>query len=356
MNYRLSSIPSGVAGTDATVKEIARLVNYDLQRPQLRLLATRVLNHAHIRSKDHLEEAKRLYRFVVQRVRYQKDPVGLETVQSPTATLSIGAGDCDDLSGLLAALAMAVGIPARLRVIGHSEDDLVHIFPELLIGRRWYSADATEPGRGFGWRPKRFPVERVYNLDGGLTDMAGVNSVNVTRGQVKRAIRVAVTEALSANWQSGLIDLADVRGYLRVIDEGNFPSRKPLVVEPTLEAIREFESYIVNNRIGSLKPAGSSSTLEGLSGFLTSIWDAGKKAVDYLATPEGKKAIDYLATPAEERGPFIQISPRVTIPEGLIRAEATPAVAKAFGLGLGSATLPLLIAGAGVVLYLVLRR
>lgn len=344
MNYRLSAIPSGVAGTDATVEEIARLVTYDLQRPQLRLLATRVLNHAHIRSKDHLEEAKRLYRFVVQRVRYQKDPVGLETVQSPTATLTIGAGDCDDLSGLLAGLAMAVGIPARLRVVGYSEDDLVHIFPELLIGHRWYSADATEPGHGFGWRPQRFPVERVYNLNGGLTDMAGVNAANVTRGQVKKAIRLAVTETLSANWQSGLIDLADVRGYLRVIDEGNFPSRKPLVVEPTLEAIREFENYIVANRIGSLKPDGSSSSLEGLSGFLESIWDAGKKAVEFLVTP------------GEERGPLIQVTPTVTVPEGVIRAEATPAVAKAFGVGLGSATLPLLIAGAGVLLYLVLKK
>lgn len=342
MNYRLSAIPSGVAGTDATVREIARLVNYDLQQPRLRLLATRVLNHAHIRSKDHLEEAKKLYSFVIRRVRYQKDPVGLETVQSPTATLDIGAGDCDDLSGLLAGLAMAVGIPARLRVVGYAEDDLVHIFPELLVAGRWYSADATEPGHGFGWRPKRFPIERVYNLNGEVTDMAALETQNITRGQVKRAIRTGVTEALSANWQSGLIDLGDVRGYLKVIDEGNFPSRKPLIVEPTVQAIREFVDYIVANRIGSLKPAGSSSGLGGLEGFLSSIWDAGKKAVEYL-TQEG-------------RPPLIQITPSVTIPEDVIRAEATPAVARAFGAGLGSATLPLLIAGAGLVLFLVLRK
>jgi len=342
MRYRLSAIPSGVAGTDATVREIARLVRYDLERPQLRLLATRVLNHARIRSKNHLQEAKTLYGYIVGRVRYQKDPVDLETVQSPTVTLGLGAGDCDDLSGLVAGLAMAVGMPARFRVIGYGDNDLVHIFPELFAAGRWWPADATEPHRGFGWRPKRFPVERVYNLNGEVQNMAELEKEKqYTRGQVKGSIAKAVTDTLSSNWQAGLIDLADVRGYLGVIEEGNFPTREPLVVEPTEGAIREFIDYVVENRVGSLKPAGS---LGGVDGFLSSIWDASKKVVS-----------SYVAQAPGERVPLIHVSPTVTVPQDVIRAEATPAVARAFGAGLGGATMPLLIA-AGLALMFVLKR
>lgn len=341
MDYRLSAIPSGLGGTDATVREIARLVRYDLERPQLRLLITKVLNHARVRSKNHLQEAQTLYRYVIGRVRYQKDPVGLETVQSPTVTLGLGAGDCDDLSGLVAGLALAVGIPARFRVVGYGDDDLVHIFPELFAGGRWWPADATEPHRGFGWRPKRFPVERVYDLNGEVQNMAELKEQKrVSRGQVRAAIGRAVTETLSSNWQAGLIGLEDLRGYLRVIEEGNFPTRDPLVVEPTTQAIREFVDYIVENRIGCLKPEGSRGRLGGLDGFLSSVWDAGKKAVGDLVQ--------------QHEGPLFQVSPTVTVPEAMIRAEATPAVARAFGAGLGGATMPLLIA-AGLALVFVLK-
>lgn len=342
MKYRLSAIPNGLAGTDATVREIARLVRYDLERPELRLLVTRVLNHARVRSKNHLQEAKTIFRYIVRRVRYQKDPVDLETVQSPTVTLDLGAGDCDDLSGLVAGLALAVGIPARFRVVGYGENELVHIFPELFAGGRWWPADATEPSRGFGWRPKRFPVERVYDLNGEVQNMAELKKEKqVSRGQVRAAIARAVTETLSSNWQAGAIDLDDLRGYLRVIEEGNFPTRDPLVVEPTTRAIRDFVGYILENRVGSLKPGGSRGRLGGLDGFLSSVWDAGKNAVGDLI--EGHE------------GPLFQVSPTVTVPEAMIRAEATPAVARAFGAGLGGATLPLLIA-AGLALVFVLKR
>lgn len=341
MRYRLSAIPSGVAGTDATVREIARLVRYDLERPQLRLLATRVLNHARIRSKNHLQEAKTLYRYIVGRVRYQKDPVDLETVQSPTVTLGLGAGDCDDLSGLVAGLAMAVGVPARFRVIGYGDNDLVHIFPELFAGGRWWPADATEPHRGFGWRPKRFPVERVYNLNGEVENMAEFKTEKqVTRGEVKAAVGKAVTDTLSSNWQSGLIDLGDVRGYMGMIEAGNFPTREPLLVEPTEDAIRNFIDYVVENRVGSLKPAGS---LSGVDGLFSSIWDAGKDAVGSLVRQ------------ATAGGPLVQVSPTVTVPEQFIQAQATPAVATAFGAGLGGAMMPLLIA-AGLVLIVTLKK
>ena len=55
-----------------------------------------------------------LYRFVQQDIGYLADPVAREHIQSPQATLQIGAGDCEDLSILLASLLDNVGIPNYL--------------------------------------------------------------------------------------------------------------------------------------------------------------------------------------------------------------------------------------------------
>ena len=196
MNYRLSAIPSGVAGTDATVREIARLVDYDLQHQKLRLLATKILRRNAVPSKSYLSEARALFSYVAKRVRYQKDPVGLETVQSPTVTLNLGAGDCDDHSGLVAGLAAAVGIPARFRVVGYSPDRLVHIFPELFINGSWWPADTTEPQQGFGWRPPKFPYERLYRMDGQVMNVAGLQTSLVSGGSAMPLIAAAVLAVL----------------------------------------------------------------------------------------------------------------------------------------------------------------
>ncbi|HQY57589.1 MAG: hypothetical protein KA240_03795 [Nitrospira sp.] len=55
-----------------------------------------------------------LYRFVQHDIGYLDDPVAREHIQSPQATLQIGAGDCEDLSILLASLLDNVGIPNYL--------------------------------------------------------------------------------------------------------------------------------------------------------------------------------------------------------------------------------------------------
>lgn len=275
--FRLSQIPSGLDGTDATIREIIRLVDYDLKRPHLRLLATRILNHATIPSKNHTREAQALYRYVVRNVRYQKDPVGLETVQSPTVTLSVGAGDCDDHSGLIAGLGMAVGLPARLTVVGYSEDRIVHIFAELFAGGSWHAVDTTEPGHGFGWRPEGLPYQRTYNLNGEVMDMAqALQRHRISKSDFRRLLRGKVRQHLMEYWQGGVINLADVQGYLRVIDEGNFPTKQPLLVEPTREAIQMFSDYVIDNKIGSIKPASTAPNLAEMSGFLSGVWDVVK--------------------------------------------------------------------------------
>lgn len=171
MRFALLEIPGGIAGADRTVEEITRHVKHDLRRPTIRLVATRLMHNENCPSKDQVAEARAIYRFVSREIRYQRDPIDIETVQSPEVTLRVKAGDCDDMVALVAALAQSIGLPVRFRILGYTERELVHILPEIYASGRWYPADTTEPGKGFGWRPPRFPIERIYTLKGDNTNM-----------------------------------------------------------------------------------------------------------------------------------------------------------------------------------------
>lgn len=352
MQYRLSEIPSGSAGTDATVREIIRLVKDDLKRPATRLLATRLLQSYNVPSKDHYGEIKAIYQFVARHIRYQKDPIDIETIQSPEATWNIRAGDCDDHSGLVVALATAIGIPARLRVFGYSENEFVHIIPELKVNGVWYPADTTEPGRGFGWRPPKFPVERVYNLNGEVFNMGLAQTPVARRDVLETSIYNEVMKTLESNWEQGAINRADVVGYLRVISEGNFPSKEPVLVDPTRRAIKEFLAYIDRHGIPSRKASGLSG-LEGLAGFLGSIWKAVKKGVGAVVGI-GAKAFGINTGVAAP----IVLQPQINIPENVIQTRLSPGAAKAMGAGMfGSGSqLPLMIGLGALALILVLKK
>lgn len=58
--------------------------------------------------------AIQLYRFVQKDLGYIRDPAARELIQSPDETLRVGAGDCEDLSILLASLLENVGMPTYL--------------------------------------------------------------------------------------------------------------------------------------------------------------------------------------------------------------------------------------------------
>jgi len=351
MRYRLAEIPSGYAGTVATVREVNRLVNDDLSRPMVRLVATRLLIAAGVRSKDQVGEARAIYNFVVKRIRYQKDPVSLETVQAPTVTLKLGAGDCDDHSGLVAALALSVGLPVRFRVLGYDSDHLIHIFPEIYAGGRWLPADTTEPDRGFGWRPGRFPFEETFNVnrEGGKMALAG-GTLPVTQGAVKARIRAEVWKTLEGNWTAGLIDMADLKSYLEVIRNKNFPSRSPLLVDPTEETIRAFIDYAPSHLGPSRKGTGSVSGLEGLDGFLGSVWKAVKGAVGGVVKTVAKVA------GAVVGGGQVVVQPQVNlpaIPAGVVQATVPADAAKAGVLEALSS--PVVLVGLGLLAFMALR-
>ncbi len=346
--YRLSQIPGGLEGTDATVREIGRLVKYDLDRPQLRLQATRILIDANIQSKNHQAEAEALYDFVVRRIRYQKDPVGIETVQSPTITLSVGAGDCDDHSGLVVGLAQSVGIPARLKVVGYSKDHIEHILPELFVGGSWVGADTTEPDRGFGWTPTDLPFQRIYNLNGEVVNMeAYVDQRAISKNDFRLLVKARVEKILSSFWRDGRINLNDVKQYLRVIDGGGFPTRQPLLLEPTRAAFASFVDYVQMNKVESVKPDASGG-MGGLGDWYDDIWDTvkdvGSDVLDTVVEYTAEEFVEWIT----DSGETVQVKVGTPAPAGATRK--TDSLSQ-----LLTGNTPILIA-AGVAAFLLLRR
>lgn len=158
----LSEIPSGVAGTQKTLQTMRNIVhkgrgNYDLINVA-RSIVRGFDQH------DYDAEARAIHEFVRDRIRYVRDPVGVETIADPIKTLEIGQGDCDDKSILVAALLDAIGHKTRFVAVGF--DNLPyfqHVYVETEIDYKWYAVETTEPVP-FGWQPPNPTARMIVNV------------------------------------------------------------------------------------------------------------------------------------------------------------------------------------------------
>ncbi len=102
---------------------MARLAmgGWGAQSERIRALALAIVRDAGIAGKNYQAEVLAVHCWVQSTIRYTRDPVGQETVQTPEHTAFVNqAGDCDDFSVLEAALLGALGHPTRFITIGYS--------------------------------------------------------------------------------------------------------------------------------------------------------------------------------------------------------------------------------------------
>lgn len=148
----LGKLPPGARGVRATLEIMRAFVRQYRKNPELRKVAADRI--AHIPQKDFAGEANALHEFVRDHIRYMRDIHGVETVQTPAATLKFGYGDCDDKATLLATLLQATGHPTRFVAVGQEPGRYQHVYVETLIGKKWVACDGTEP-HPMGWRPDK---------------------------------------------------------------------------------------------------------------------------------------------------------------------------------------------------------
>lgn len=148
---QLMEIPSGSAGTRATLQLMSALTNAGKKRLKIRRLAQILVSEKS--QKDYAGEARELHRFVRDNIRYLRDIRGVETLQTPEKTLQFKSGDCDDKSVLLASLLESIGHKTRFVAVGFSPDTYAHVYVEVYINGGWEPLETTEPwkaGRGPG--------------------------------------------------------------------------------------------------------------------------------------------------------------------------------------------------------------
>jgi hypothetical protein len=129
---------------------------------------------------DDFGEARAIFNWVRSNIRFTKDPISKEKLYPPQELLKIRAGDCDDISMLVAALGMAIGYNARLITIGtpQSGSEFSHVYAELEVPAgtgNWLPMDAARVDSEFGIAPPVYTRKRAWSLsDDGHQDLSGI--------------------------------------------------------------------------------------------------------------------------------------------------------------------------------------
>jgi transglutaminase-like putative cysteine protease len=148
----LADLPSGEAGTYATVRLMRRFVQQFKTSTQVRQEALALIQD--LPQKDWYGEVEALFSWVRDHIRYVRDINGVETLQTPLVTMELGTGDCDDKASLLASLLESIGHPTRFVAVGFQHPrEYSHVYLETRIGTRWIPLDATLIDKPMGTAP-----------------------------------------------------------------------------------------------------------------------------------------------------------------------------------------------------------
>ena len=117
-----TKLPHGKWGNIRTVQVMKRVAHERKGHPLVRRLALAIIQERGINSHQYLSEARAIGEYVQSRMRYVKDPVGIEQLHDPLTMIEqisrgIGAGDCDDMSLLIATLLLSIGIRPYFRCV-----------------------------------------------------------------------------------------------------------------------------------------------------------------------------------------------------------------------------------------------
>jgi transglutaminase-like putative cysteine protease len=157
----LAGIPAGNAGAVATLKIMRQFVRAAVRNPDQIVRAKALSLVGFLPARDWIGQIKSCFEFVRDSIRYVKDPVDVELVQTPESSLDIGQGDCDDKATLLAALLMTIGHPCRFVALGFRGEGFSHVLVETRVRDGWMSLETILPVP-MGWYPSG--VTRRYVL------------------------------------------------------------------------------------------------------------------------------------------------------------------------------------------------
>lgn len=177
LGYR-APLAGGDPGTEQTIDVMRQLIDRDLASSSFVAFAKNLLRN--VPAHDEWSEVESIFDWVVNNIRFTKDPVSKESLYPPSELLKIRSGDCDDIAMLLGALYLAVGYPARLVTVAASAQaptEFSHVYTEVEVppgSNNWIAADAARPGAQFGVHPPLYSRRRAWSLtDESYQDLQG---------------------------------------------------------------------------------------------------------------------------------------------------------------------------------------
>lgn len=161
---------------DERIDQLIEQISEGKRDPYIRQIAGQVLTGKiagieAVASRDWWGEAKALFEYTRQNIRYTRDPLEVELYQRPRRSLSQGIGDCDDQTIFLGAILQSVGYPVTIKVIGLKGSNVFqHVY--LLVGlpphdpKKWEPLDPSRP-EDAGWELEEDKVglERHYEVN-----------------------------------------------------------------------------------------------------------------------------------------------------------------------------------------------
>ena len=144
-----------------TVEKMKSIINTSARNPYVREWAQKAV--AQVDVNDKKGEASAIHRFVRDHVRYTKDPLGFEYLQTPPTLLEDirmnmngngdrPIGDCDDMTLLSLSLLKSIGFNVAIKVVSFTESKRFgHVYGLVQIGYDWIPIDCVRPEKSLGW-------------------------------------------------------------------------------------------------------------------------------------------------------------------------------------------------------------
>ena len=144
-----------------TVAKMKDIIQQSSKNPYVREWARKIV--ARVKVNDKPGEAEAVFNFVRDHVRYTRDPLGFEYVQTPPVVLEDirlftegrgdrPAGDCDDMTILSLSLLKSIGFNVAIKVVSfHNHKKFSHVYGLAQIGYDWVPFDCVRPDQHMGW-------------------------------------------------------------------------------------------------------------------------------------------------------------------------------------------------------------
>lgn len=154
-------IGTGDTAIYRTVDKMKNIIIQSSKNSYVREWAKNIVARVEVNNKR--GEARAVFNFVRDCVRYTRDPLGFEYIQTPPVLLEDirlyqsgkgdrPVGDCDDMTVLSLSLLKSIGFQVAIKVVSFSSDKkFSHVYGLVKIGDVWTSFDCVRPGMDMGW-------------------------------------------------------------------------------------------------------------------------------------------------------------------------------------------------------------